>query len=103
MCASHNIPSTSKREGKKDRTRCQTTKKEADEGNLIPLRQYQRALKGSRKQDRNYTLNKLDDAKTKTPLERQQRWTEWIGQQFSVPTEKEIPKTCISHRKYGQT
>ena len=29
---------------------------EVDKGNLIPICQFQRALKGSKKQDRNYTL-----------------------------------------------
>ena len=66
---------------------------EADKGDLIPVWQFQRALQGSKNQDRNYTLKKLDGTLTKTPLERQQRWAEWIDQQFKVPDEQEIPKT----------
>ena len=75
---------------------------EADKGNIIPLRQYQRALKGSKKQGRNYTLNKLEGTKTKAPLERHQRWAEWVGQQFNVPTEREIPKHVYSTANLGK-
>ena len=65
---------------------------EADKGNMIPIWRYQRAIRGRKKQDRNYVLNKADGTKTKTPLERQQRWAEWIGKQFSISQEQEIPR-----------
>ena len=68
---------------------------EADKGNLIPIWQYRRAIKGLRRQGRNYVLNTTDGGKTKTPLERQQRWAGWIKTQFSEPPpppEQEIPR-----------
>ena len=80
-------------QGKKLEHDAKLLQQEADKGNLIPIWQYQRALKGSKKQDRNYASKKLDGSLTKTPLERQQRWAEWIEQQFKVPAEQEIPKT----------
>ena len=47
--------------------------------------------KRKQRHDRNYTLNKLDGTKTKNPLERQQRWAEWI-EQLNVHIEQEIPR-----------
>ena len=93
MCAQHIISRLlAKWQEKKLEHDARHLQQEADKENLLPLWKYQRALKGTRKKDRNYTLNKTDGTKTKTPLERQQRWTEWITQQFSVPVEQEIPK-----------
>ena len=39
--------------------------KDADKGNIIPAWQYQRALKGAKRQDRKYILNKTGVGKQK--------------------------------------
>ena len=38
---------------------------EADKRSMIPIWRYQRSLRGSKKQDRKYVLNKTDGTKTK--------------------------------------
>ena len=56
-----------------------------------------------------YVLSKADGAKTKTPLERQHRWNEWIEQQFIIPTGEEIPRNMFireqtwANIKHGNT
>ena len=44
------------------------------------------------KNGRNYGLTKSDGTQTRTPLERQRRWTGWVEQQYRLTQEKEKPK-----------
>ena len=74
---------------------------EADKGNMIPGWRYRRSIRGCIRQDRNYVLAKKDGAETKTPLERRQRWAEWIGRKFNIPHEKETQRNIRITGKPG--